>query len=95
VNYLGCKARRQCSRQDKTSPVDGFESLEVVPNVDDGSFLSISFLVTDAWKILQLSLLSETAVTPFEIRCSLAKRSVIYATSTKTNNWTKSSSISS
>jgi hypothetical protein len=38
------------------------ESLEVVPNVDDGLFLSISFLVTDAWRIWQLSLLSETAV---------------------------------
>ena len=38
ADYLGCKTGSQCNRKDKTSPKDGFESLEVVPNVDDGSF---------------------------------------------------------
>jgi hypothetical protein len=39
------------------SPNVTLEWLEVVPNVDDGLFLSISSLVTDAWRIWQLSLL--------------------------------------
>jgi hypothetical protein len=38
-------------------PNVALESLEVVPNVDNGgSFLSIYFLVTDVWEILPLSL---------------------------------------
>jgi hypothetical protein len=35
--------------------MDGFESLEVVPCVDNGSFLWISFLVTGVLEIFALS----------------------------------------
>jgi hypothetical protein len=61
-----------------------------------GHFYQFPFWSQMLGKFAIVILLSETAVTPCrEIRCSLVKRSVLYAASTKTNDWTKSSSISS